>query len=75
VVFGDETNTRETYGGGRFLLIEKPDQNGEAWLDFNMAVNPPCVFSPYATCPLPPESNRLPLRVTAGEKMVRGLGH
>jgi uncharacterized protein (DUF1684 family) len=75
VVFGDLTNARETYGGGRFLMVEKPDQSGQTWLDFNRATNPPCVFSPYATCPLPPETNQLPFRVTAGEKMVRGFKH
>jgi uncharacterized protein (DUF1684 family) len=75
LVFGDLTNTHETYGGGRFLVVEKPDKNGMCWIDFNKSYNPPCVFSPYATCPLPPEENRLPIRITAGELMVKGFGH
>ncbi|MDX1632757.1 MAG: DUF1684 domain-containing protein, partial [Thermoanaerobaculia bacterium] len=68
LVFGDETNGEETYGGGRFLYTEPPE-GGRVVLDFNRAYNPPCVFTPYATCPLPPPQNRLPFPVTAGEKM------
>jgi len=75
VIFGDETNGTETYGGGRFLSVAEPDQQGRTIIDFNKAVNPPCVFSEYATCPLPPQENQLEMRVTAGEKMVEGLGH
>jgi len=75
VIFGDLTNTHETYGGGRFLVIEKPDEKGETWIDFNKAYNPPCVFSPFATCPLPPEENQIPLRIVAGEKMVKDFAH
>jgi hypothetical protein len=75
VVFGDQTNGDETYGGGRFLSVDKADEQGRMVIDFNMAYNPPCVFSSFATCPLPPEVNILPIRVTAGEKMVEGLGH
>ncbi len=75
IVFGDETNTVETYGGGRFLTVKQPDVNGRTFIDFNRAINPPCMFSPYATCPLPPEENILPFQVRAGEKMVKGLGH
>jgi uncharacterized protein (DUF1684 family) len=75
VIFGDETNGSETYGGGRFLSVAEPDQQGRTIIDFNKAYNPPCVFSDYATCPLPPQENQLELRVTAGEKMVEGFGH
>jgi uncharacterized protein (DUF1684 family) len=75
VIFGDETNGMETYGGGRFLSVAGPDQKGHTIIDFNKAFNPPCVFSNYATCPLPPQENQLKLRVTAGENMVEGLGH
>ena len=75
VIFGDQTNGNETYGGGRFLLVKKPDSNGLTLIDFNKAYNPPCVFSPYATCPLPPQENILPVQVTAGEKMVKGFDH
>ncbi len=66
--FSDETSGRETYGAGRYLVIDAPDENGITYIDFNKAYNPPCAFSPFATCPLPPEQNKLPLRITAGEK-------
>ena len=68
VIFGDETNGKETYGGGRFLYVTPPAPGSPAIVDFNKAYNPPCVFTPYATCPLPPPQNRLALRVEAGEK-------
>lgn len=68
LVFGDETNGVETYGGGRFVYAGPPGRDGSLVLDFNRAYNPPCVFSPYATCPLPWPANRLPLRVEAGER-------
>jgi uncharacterized protein (DUF1684 family) len=73
-VFGDGTNGQETYGGGRFLYLSEPDSTGTIWLDFNRAYNPPCVFTEYATCPLPRPENVLPFRVEAGEKMY-GAGH
>jgi uncharacterized protein len=68
LVFGDATNSRETYGGGRFLYTPAPAA-GSVVVDFNRAYNPPCVFTPFATCPLPWQANRLALRVTAGERM------
>ena len=68
VIFGDRTNGLETYGGGRFLYVSPPDAQGRTVIDFNKAYNPPCVFSAYATCPLPPAQNKLPIRVEAGEK-------
>jgi uncharacterized protein (DUF1684 family) len=71
-VFGDETNGRNTYGGGRFLHTGPPDERGKVVLDFNRAYNPPCAFTPYATCPLPPKENRLDLAVEAGEKVWSG---
>ena len=74
LVIGDETNGDETYGGGRFLVVPMPDASGRTVIDFNKAYNPPCAFTPYATCPLPPKQNRLPVRITAGEK-VWGEGH
>ena len=67
-VFGDATNGTETYGGGRFLMADAPSASGTIVLDFNRAYNPPCVFSPYATCPLPPPRNKLPIAIRAGEK-------
>ncbi|MFW6103424.1 MAG: DUF1684 domain-containing protein [Bacteroidota bacterium] len=68
LVFGDETNAEETYGGGRFLVAESPDETNNTPIDFNKAYNPPCAFTPYATCPLPPKQNVLPFKVKAGEK-------
>lgn len=67
-VFADLTSGEETYGAGRFLYTDGPDQNKNVILDFNKAYNPPCAFSKYATCPLPPEQNKIKLRITAGEK-------
>lgn len=68
-IFADETSGEETYGAGRFLYTDKADSNGIVILDFNKAYNPPCVFTRFATCPLPPKDNYLKLRITAGEKM------
>ena len=72
LIFGDATNGSETYGGGRFVYTEPVAENGAVVVDFNVAYNPPCVFSAYATCPLPPAENRLPLRIEAGELLYRG---
>jgi len=72
--FADRTNGGETYGGGRFLWVDAPDADGWTVVDFNRAYNPPCVFTEYATCPLPPRENRLPFAIDAGEKMYTG-GH
>lgn len=69
-IFRDRTSGRETYGGGRFLYTEPP-RNGAVTLDFNRAYNPPCAFTPYSTCPLPPKENRLPVRIPAGEQAYR----
>ena len=71
LVFGDATNGVETYGGGRFLYTGAPSADGRVVVDFNRAYNPPCVFSPYATCPLPWPENRLPVRIEAGERSYR----
>ena len=65
-IFRDQTTGKETYGAGRFLYSDLP-KNGEVVLDFNKAYNPPCAFTPYATCPLPPKENHLSVRVEAGE--------
>lgn len=67
-IFADRSNRRETYGAGRYLYAARPDAEGRVILDFNRAYNPPCAFTPYATCPLPPPENRLDLRVAAGER-------
>jgi uncharacterized protein (DUF1684 family) len=68
VIFSDETSGRDTYGGGRFVYVGKPDAQGKVFIDFNKAHNPPCVFTPFATCPLPPDQNALKVEVRAGEK-------
>ena len=75
LIFADESNGSETYGAGRFLYIDKADSNGKIYLDFNKAYNPPCAFTMYATCPLPPKQNHLKLKITAGEKIFHGTGH
>ena len=67
IIFGDGTNRDETYKAGRFLYADMP-VNGETVLDFNKAYNPPCAFTPYATCPLPPPQNKLEVEIKAGEK-------
>jgi hypothetical protein len=66
-IFRDQTAGKETYPAGRFLYSPMP-KDGAVVLDFNKAYSPPCAFTAYATCPLPPPQNRLPVRVEAGEK-------
>ena len=66
-IFRDATSNKSTYGAARFLYAEPP-KDGLVTLDFNKAINPPCAFTAYATCPLPPSQNRLTLAITAGEK-------
>jgi uncharacterized protein (DUF1684 family) len=68
VIFADQSNGYETYGAGRFVYATMPGSDGKTILDFNKAYNPPCAFTRFATCPLPPKQNVLPLEVTAGEK-------
>ena len=65
-IFRDATAPKETYGGGRFLYSDLP-REGQVVLDFNKAYSPPCAFTDFATCPLPPKQNQLPLRIAAGE--------
>jgi len=65
-IFRDETAPGDTYGAGRFLYAPLP-RDGKVVLDFNKAYSPPCAFTPYATCPLPPRQNRLSVRIEAGE--------
>ena len=67
IVFGDLTNGEETYGGGRYLYASHPGPEAPVVLDFNRAYNPPCVFTPHATCVLAQPENRLPIRIEAGE--------
>jgi len=71
-ILRDTTSKTTTYGAGRFLYTDLPDhgvsQPGELWLDFNELINPPCAFTPYATCPLPPTQNRMSIAIPAGEQ-------
>ncbi len=69
--FRDLTNRDATYGAGRFLYTDVA-ADGKVTLDFNQATNPYCAYTPYATCPLPPPQNRLPIRVEAGEMRYEG---
>lgn len=71
VMFWDSTAASTTYEGGRYMRVEFPDSSGWTVIDFNRSYNPPCVFTAYSTCALPPRENRLPLAVTAGEKRAR----
>ena len=75
LVFADRTNGHGSYGAGRFLDVPMPDAQGRVVLDFNQARNPPCAFTAFATCPLPPPENRLDLAVTAGEKAYHKPSH
>ncbi len=68
IIFADATSGKETYGSGRFLYTKKPDGNGKVAIDFNKAYNPPCAFTSYTTCSLPPKQNILPIAIKAGEK-------
>lgn len=68
LVFADRTSGHGSYPAGRFLDTAKPDANGNVVLDFNRAYDPPCAFTPFATCPLPPPENRIDLAIDAGEK-------
>lgn len=74
LIFADDTNGKETYGAGRFLDTDPP-KDGKVVVDFNKAYNPPCAFTAFATCPLPPKQNRLALSVEAGEKKFAGGPH
>ena len=72
IIFKDQTSGKETYGAARYMYAHPPDANGNTIVDFNKSYNPPCVFTHFATCPLPPPQNRLPIRVEAGEKKYAG---
>jgi uncharacterized protein len=75
IIFADKTNGRATYGAGRYLYAAAPGADGELIIDFNKSENPPCAFTSYATCPLPPRQNRLPFPVEAGERKYAGSAH
>ena len=71
LIFADRTSGHESYPAARFLYAEQPADGGTTVVDFNLAYNPPCAFTEFSTCPLPPASNRLDLRIAAGEKKPR----
>ena len=66
VMFSDATSGKQTYGAGRFLYVGFPNAD-RIEVDFNEAFNPPCAFTDFATCPLPPQQNQLALAIDAGE--------
>jgi uncharacterized protein (DUF1684 family) len=66
----DSTAATTTYQAGRYLRVPFPDSTGWTVIDFNRTYNPPCVFTPFSTCALPPQENRLSLAVPAGEKRL-----
>ncbi len=72
IMFSDETNKTETYHAGRYMIIPLPDDDGNTIIDFNKAYNPPCAFSKFTTCQLPPLQNRLDIAIPAGEKRPVG---
>ncbi|WP_138734044.1 DUF1684 domain-containing protein [Modestobacter excelsi] len=72
VLFTDETSGVTTYAANRSLKVDPPDAEGTVVLDFNRATNLPCAYTEFATCPLPPEGNHLPIAVEAGEKKPVG---
>lgn len=71
IIMADRTSGKETYGMARYLYAGPP-VDGRIVIDFNKAYNPPCAFTAYATCPMPPEGNRLDLYVRAGEMKYDG---
>jgi len=68
MIIADKTSGKETYPAGRYLYVDPPDPSGQMVIDFNKAYSPPCAFTKFATCPLPPRQNRLPFAIEAGEK-------
>jgi hypothetical protein len=70
IMLRDSTAATATYQAGRYMRVPFPDSTGWTVIDFNRAYNPPCVFTYYSTCALPPQENRLSLAITAGEKRL-----
>lgn len=75
LIFADRTSGHGSYSAGRYLYVPRPGADGRVTVDFNRAYNPPCAFTAFATCPLPPPENRLDLAITAGEKAYASAGH
>ncbi len=74
LIYADRTSGHDSYSAARFLYADYPGADGTTVVDFNKGYNPPCAFTPFSTCPMPPASNRLDLAVTAGEKKPRKPG-
>ncbi len=74
LVYADRTSGHESYPAARFLYAEYPDAEGFTVVDFNKGYNPPCAFTAFSTCPMPPPGNRLDLAINAGEKKPRKVG-
>jgi uncharacterized protein (DUF1684 family) len=74
MIVGDRTNSIETYGAGRYLYTDPPE-DGRVTIDFNRLYNMPCAFTAFSTCQLPPRRNRMPIRIEAGEKKFVAPGH
>ena len=75
LIYADRTSGHGSYGAGRYLYTAMPDAKGNVVLDFNQGYNPPCAFTAFATCPLPPPENRLDLAIAAGEKAYAKPAH
>jgi uncharacterized protein (DUF1684 family) len=71
LIVGDQTNDVTTYGGGRYMYVTLPEDAGTVTIDFNKLYNPPCVYSEFTTCPLPPAQNQMNIQLMAGEKSKR----
>ena len=68
LIYADRTSGHESYPAARYIYVDYPDAQGNTIIDFNEGYNPPCAFTDFATCPMPPLQNRLDLAITAGEK-------
>jgi len=69
VIFADNTNGVDTYPTGRYMYVDYPNRTGNTVIDFNFSYNPPCAFTSFATCPIPPKVNRMDVDILAGEKI------
>ncbi len=74
LIYADRTSGHESYAAARFVYAAYPNADGTTVVDFNKGYNPPCAFTPFSTCPMPPASNRLDIAITAGEKKPRKPG-
>src|SRR4249919_1797782 len=74
LIYADRTSGHESYAAARFTYADYPGADGTTIVDFNKGYNPPCAFTPFSTCPMPPLQNRLDLAINAGEKKPRKPG-